>query len=83
MQPVIANGIYLEDIRVGDVFESEVHQLDAEQIVQFASQFDRCIDRQKVPASLLHVASPDPLFGGSRQSTRLLTLLMWWSRAIR
>lgn len=32
--------IYLDDIAVGDVFVSGTHQLDVEQIVQFASQFD-------------------------------------------
>jgi acyl dehydratase len=58
MQPVIANGIYLEDIRVGDVFESEVHQLDAEQIVQFASQFD------PQPFHLGDAASKDTFFDG-------------------
>ncbi|MDH4612696.1 MaoC family dehydratase [Pseudomonas sp. BN102] len=32
--------IYLDDLAVGDVFISDAHRLDAEQIVQFASQFD-------------------------------------------
>lgn len=32
--------IYLEDLSVGDVFVSKTHALDAEQITEFASQFD-------------------------------------------
>lgn len=32
--------IYLDDISVGDVFVSETHPLDAEQVVRFATQFD-------------------------------------------
>lgn len=32
--------LYLDDLAVGDVFISETLALDAEQIVQFASQFD-------------------------------------------
>jgi acyl dehydratase len=32
--------IYLDDLAVGDVFVSDTHRLDAEQIVQFATQFD-------------------------------------------
>ncbi len=34
------NTIYLDDLAVGDVFVSEEHPLDAEQIVRFATQFD-------------------------------------------
>ncbi|MFZ6046929.1 MaoC family dehydratase [Pseudomonas sp. CR3202] len=32
--------IYLDDIAVDDVFVSGQHELDAEQIIQFATQFD-------------------------------------------
>jgi enamine deaminase RidA (YjgF/YER057c/UK114 family) len=32
--------IYLEDLSVGDVFVSKTHALDAEQITEFASQFE-------------------------------------------
>ncbi|WMD21454.1 MaoC family dehydratase [Achromobacter seleniivolatilans] len=32
--------LYLEDLTVGDVFTSESYQLDSDQIIQFASQFD-------------------------------------------
>nr|WP_265168916.1 MaoC family dehydratase [Pseudomonas solani] len=32
--------LYLDDLAVGDQFTSGTHALDAEQIVQFASQFD-------------------------------------------
>ncbi|MFV3307950.1 MaoC family dehydratase [Pseudomonas sp. NY15181] len=32
--------LYLDDLAVGDVFTSDTHPLDAEQIIQFASQFD-------------------------------------------
>ncbi|HCR1545975.1 dehydratase [Pseudomonas putida] len=32
--------LYLDDLAVGDVFVSDTHPLDTEQIVRFASQFD-------------------------------------------
>ena len=32
--------LYLEDLSVGDVFESSEHALDTQQIVNFATQFD-------------------------------------------
>jgi len=32
--------IYLDDLAVGDVFVSEEHALDAEQIIRFATEFD-------------------------------------------
>ncbi|ADV00014.1 MaoC family dehydratase [Alicycliphilus denitrificans] len=35
-----AKPLYLEDLAVGDVFVSPPHALDAQQIVEFASQFD-------------------------------------------
>ncbi|MFR0687862.1 MaoC family dehydratase [Enterobacterales bacterium AE_CKDN230030158-1A_HGKHYDSX7] len=35
-----AEALYLDDLSVGDVFISETHALDAEQIVEFASKFD-------------------------------------------
>lgn len=35
-----AQPLYLEDLNVGDVFESPPHALDAAQIVAFAAQFD-------------------------------------------
>ncbi|BAN48036.1 MaoC family dehydratase [Metapseudomonas resinovorans] len=35
-----AKPLYLDDLAVGDVFISDTHPLDAQQIVQFASQFD-------------------------------------------
>src|SRR5262245_39824644 len=58
MLPVNGNGVYLDDIEVGDVFESEVHQLDVEQIVRFASQFD------PQPFHLDDAASKDTFFRG-------------------
>ncbi|WP_440465664.1 MaoC family dehydratase [Pseudomonas sp. YH-1] len=35
-----AEPLYLDDLSVGDVFISETHSLNAEQIVEFASEFD-------------------------------------------
>lgn len=35
-----ATPLYLDDLKVGDVFESPAHALDAQQIVAFAQQFD-------------------------------------------
>lgn len=50
--------IYLEDLSVGDVFVSKTHALDAEQIVDFASQFD------PQPFHLDPEAAQDTLFQG-------------------
>lgn len=50
--------IYLEDLSVGDVFVSKTHALDAEQIVDFASQFD------PQPFHLDPEAARDTLFQG-------------------
>ncbi|WP_373979374.1 MaoC family dehydratase [Achromobacter sp. JD417] len=50
--------IYLEDLTVGDVFVSKTHALDAEQIVEFASQFD------PQPFHLDLEAAQDTLFQG-------------------
>lgn len=50
--------IYLEDLSVGDVFVSKTHALDAEQITEFASQFD------PQPFHLDPEAAQDTLFQG-------------------
>ncbi len=50
--------IYLEDLSVGDVFVSKTHALDAQQIVDFASQFD------PQPFHLDPEAAQDTLFQG-------------------
>lgn len=50
--------IYLEDLSVGDVFVSTTHALDAEQITEFASQFD------PQPFHLDPEAAQDTLFQG-------------------
>ncbi|WP_433868406.1 MaoC family dehydratase [Ralstonia wenshanensis] len=50
--------IYLDDLAVGDVFVSGTHQLNTQQIIQFASQFD------PQPFHLDPEAAKDTLFRG-------------------
>ena len=50
--------LYLEDLYVGQRFESRPHALDAEQIKRFASEFD------PQPFHLDDEAAKDSLFGG-------------------
>lgn len=50
--------LYLEDLQVGDVFESPTHALDAAQIVAFAQEFD------PQPFHLDDDAARDSLFQG-------------------
>lgn len=50
--------LYLEDLSVGDVFESSEHALDTQQIVNFASQFD------PQPFHLDEQAAKDSFFQG-------------------
>jgi acyl dehydratase len=55
MQPA---PIYLEDLSVGDVFNSKTHEIDAQQIKTFALAFD------PQPFHLDHAAAAATLFGG-------------------
>lgn len=50
--------LYLEDLSVGDVFESSEHALDTQQIVNFATQFD------PQPFHLDEQAAKDSFFQG-------------------
>ncbi len=52
------NALYLEDLHVGQRFESRPHPLDAEQIRRFAAEFD------PQPFHLDEEAAKDSLFGG-------------------
>lgn len=65
--------LYLDDLAVGDTFESRSHAIDAEQIVAFASEFD---------PQAFHVdqdAANDTFFGGLAASgwhTAAVTMLL-------
>jgi len=50
--------LYLDDLKVGDRFESEGHEIDAEQIKAFATLFD------PQPFHLDEEAAKDTFFGG-------------------
>ena len=50
--------LYLEDLQVGQRFESRAHRLDAEQIKKFAAEFD------PQPFHLDETAAAGSLFGG-------------------
>jgi acyl dehydratase len=65
--------LYLEDLHVGQRFLSEPHRLDAEQIKQFAAEFD------PQPFHLDEEAAETSLFGGLAASgwhTAALTMRM-------
>ena len=65
--------LYLEDLYVGQRFESAPHTLDAEQIKRFAAEFD------PQPFHLDENAAKDSLFGGLAASgwhTAALTMRM-------
>jgi len=65
--------LYLEDLSVGQRFESKPHQLDAEQIKKFAAEFD------PQPFHLDEDAAKASLFGGLAASgwhTAALTMRM-------
>ena len=65
--------LYLEDLHVGQRFESPVHTLDAEQIKRFAAEFD------PQPFHLDEEAAKSSLFGGLAASgwhTAALTMRM-------
>jgi len=51
-------GLYLDDLAVGDEFRSSDHELDADQIIAFASQFD------PQPFHIDPVAAQDTFFRG-------------------
>ncbi len=50
--------LYLDDLRVGQRFVSDLHALDEAQVIAFASQFD------PQPFHLNEAAAKDTLFGG-------------------
>ena len=50
--------LYLDDLRVGQRFVSDLHALDEAQVIAFASQFD------PQPFHLNDAAAKDTLFGG-------------------
>ncbi|WBL20234.1 MaoC/PaaZ C-terminal domain-containing protein [Citricoccus sp. NR2] len=50
--------LYLDDLSVGDRFESGAHALDADQIIDFAGDFD------PQPFHLDPIAAKDTFFGG-------------------
>ena len=54
----VANGLFLEDLRVGQRFSSGEHTIDAAQIMAFAAQFD------PQPFHLDGKAAKATLFGG-------------------
>lgn len=68
--------LYLEDLSVGDRFVSGTHALDADQIIDFAGDFD------PQPFHLDPVAAKDTFFGGLAASgwhTAALTMKLWVS----
>jgi acyl dehydratase len=69
----VTERLYLEDLHVGQRFQSAPHQLDAEQIKTFAAQFD------PQPFHLDEEAAEKSLFGGLAASgwhTAALTMRM-------
>jgi acyl dehydratase len=56
--PAAFNGLFLEDLHVGQRFTSASHAIDAAQIVEFAARFD------PQPFHLDGEAAKDTLFGG-------------------
>lgn len=65
--------LYLHDLSVGDRFESGTHALDADQIIDFAGDFD------PQPFHLDPVAAQDTFFGGLVPPART-TCCTWWPR---
>ncbi|MGO1808780.1 MAG: MaoC family dehydratase, partial [Micrococcaceae bacterium] len=66
--------LYLDDLSVGDCFESGTYALDADQIIDFAGDFD------PQPFHLDPVAAKDTFFGGLAASgwhTAALTMKLW------
>ena len=73
-KPLYPNGLFLDDLKIGDYFTSSTYTLTKEELLEFANKYD------PQPFHLDEELAKDTLFGGLAASgwqTASITMKLW------